>query len=109
MFKKIKASRIKRKADKMAEESKSIYIMSHIILILSNNLKAMKTINDQQKTDLYNMYIKTLFNSMNTNNQIMFSKALTEVNDVLSKINNNVPNSQIEIKKQLDEIFRSQG
>ena len=107
MFKKFQAWRVKKKADKMAEDAKTVYVMSHILLILSNNLKAMKSINNQQKIDLYNLYVRTLFASMTDESRLIFAKAIDETTEALDKINRNIPSNQTQIQRQLQKIFNS--
>lgn len=109
MFKRIQAHFVKKKADKMAAHAKNIYVMGHILLIMSNSLKAMKSVSNDQKGELYNLYVKTLYNSMTDEGQIIFNEALKETNEALDKINKGVPSNEVQIKKQLQEIFRSQG
>lgn len=109
MFKKMQAFFIKKKADKKMKEAKTTYVMGHIMLILSNNLKAMQSVSEQQKVDLYNLYSKTLFNSMTDDNKLLFNKALNETNKALEKLmKGTVDNNHIQIQRQLNEIFRGQ-
>lgn len=107
MFKKLKADRIKRKALKQKEEVQKIYTFSHMLLVLFNNLKLMKSIGAQEKGRLFNLYTQTLYNSMKDKEKIYFSKALLEVNDAVDKISHAFPSSAAQIKNQLQEIFKS--
>jgi hypothetical protein len=108
MFKKIGEWFAKRKADKAAKNAKTVYVMGHILLILSNNLKSMKSITDQQKNDLYKLYVKTLWTSMTDDNRVLFTQALGEVDDALDKVIKGVPSNQVQIQRQLQEIFKAQ-
>ena len=109
MFNRIKAFFIKHKAEKLKKQSEKIYIFSHILLILFNNTKMMKGLTDQQRKDVFSLYTKIIFNSMTDENKIYFNKALNDTTSTINQIWNNVPTSEIQIKRQLEEIFRSTG
>jgi len=107
MFNRIKAFFIKLKVEKLKKQSERIYIFSHILLILFNNTKMMKGLTDQQRKDVFNLYTKTVFESMTDENRICFSKALDDTTSTIDQIWKNTPINEIQIKRQLDEIFRS--
>ncbi len=107
MFNRIKAFFVKVKAEQSKRQAEKIYIFSHILLILFNNTKMMKGLTDQQRKDVFNLYTKTIFNSMTDENKVYFNKALNDTMSTVNQIWNNVPTSEIQIKRQLDEIFRS--
>lgn len=108
MFKKIRANLAKRKINKKAKDAKITYVIGHILITLSNSLNAMKSINDKQKEDLYQLYATTLWECMTSDNRLLFTNALSETNEALSQLSKNVPNSQVQIKRQLQDIFKTQ-
>lgn len=109
MFKKLRAYFERKKAEKKKKNAARIYTMSHILLVLYNNVMKMKSITIQQKLDLYNLYVKTLYDSMADENKIVFTRALSDTNGAVRNVADRVPNNQIQIKRQLQEIFREFG
>lgn len=109
MFNRIKAFFVKLKAEKLKKQSEKIYIFSHILLILFNNTKMMKGLTDQQRKDVFSLYTKIIFDSMTDENKVYFTKALNDTSSTVDQIWKNVPTNEIQIKRQLEEIFRSSG
>jgi len=109
MFNRIKVFFVKLKVEKLKKQSEKIYIFSHILLILFNNTKTMKGLTDQQRKDIFSLYTKIIFDSMTDENKVYFTKALNDTSSTIDQIWENVPVNEIQIKRQLDEIFRSSG
>jgi len=107
MFNHIKAFFVKLKVGKLKKQSEYIYVYSHILLILYNNIKTMKGLTNKQCKDVFNLYIKTLFNSITSENKIIFQRALNDTYKIIDQLNHNTSTNEIQIKRQLDEIFRS--
>lgn len=67
----------------------------------------MQSISEKEKTELFNLYMTTLENMMTQENKILFTRALLDANQAIQKIYENIPSNQIQIKRQLEEIFRA--
>jgi len=107
MFNKIRAFFLKKKVDRMKLEAEKIYMLSHILLVLYNNTKIMRTLDDKQRIDVFNAYVKTLYGTMTDVDRVLFTQAAAETNKAIDQISKNIPINEIQIKRQLDEIFRS--
>ncbi len=106
MFKQIKLLLAQRAAHKKKKVATVTYTLSHILLVLYNNLKAMKTISDKQRLDLFNLYSKVLYDTMTDTNKIIFARAVADTHATIDQIITRVPTNQIQIKRQLEELFR---
>ena len=107
MFKKIKAFFVKVNVERKKVNAEKIYMYSHMLLVLFNNTKMMKGLDDTQKRDVYNAYVKTIYDSMTDVNKILFMQAVSDTVKAVDQIYKHVPASEVQIKRQLDEIFRS--
>lgn len=107
MFKKVQAFFIRRKAERSKEEQSKIYIFSHLLLVLYNNLKMMKTIDEKQKLELFQLYIKTIQDSMKDEEKVLFIKAISEADETINRLSSVFPSNESKIKNELQEIFKS--
>ncbi len=108
MFKKIRAFFVQKKVEKMKSNAEKIYMLSHILLVLYNNTKMMRTIDENTRIGVYNAYVKTMYATMTDEDKILFMQAVSDTAKAVDQIYKNTPAGEIQIKRQLDEIFRSQ-
>ena len=98
----------KKKKKDLEKERQVEFILGHFVMLLSNHVDSLDSTTDQ-KDDLYKLYIKTLYDCMDINSKLLFNKAILSANDALDKLKNGATHNQVQIQRQLNDIFKMAG
>jgi hypothetical protein len=110
MFKKWKLNRRRKKDEKKRQDAETIYMYSHILLVLYNNLMKLQNISVEDKDTLYEKYVTVLANSMTDVNKIMFTRAIIDTNNSIEMLfKKQRESNEVQIQRQLQQIFNESG